>query len=1073
MPAPLRRLAPSLVAAALTLVGCGSGGGSSSAPAPDEGVGRQDVDGPDLGAATDSPATDPLPTDVPAPTLSSEDWGDYGPFEDYAVRARESYAGSTEPAVVDASNAGQLFDLIVRGPFAGTPRAPDGDPDEFDWLEELDEIVGNGLWSTPYAEHQNHVQVTGEPEPCELGGTRELIGAERVAGERTSLVIEVRHERCTVNGADGGSYTLDGTWRRTVPARGDPVDGHFVAFDALGFARDGVEHVVDGTLHGGRRACSNGIRTRATLSIAPVAHGAALLFDDVVSEIVGAAADTETFCTVRTAPNKWHGSIAHGDFGRVEMRTPVPLSRVWGDPWGELVIDPAALPGDGSTSGIELTGTAGTSASLDVAPSDLVDSFGYSMPTTATLRVRADGETVHAARDTVLALARGSLSDLRDVDADGLPDGWELAHALDPTSSRDADSDVDGDGLTALQEHARLSDPTDPYGSPNRLSQSIEASFVAVVDPDTGTRGYAATVRGERSSARLRPADDSFTATLPGGAEWDPASLPVGCATVDDAVLRCAVPASGRREGVDRFEVGPLGFSSGGDPTLSVAAAYAPLASQLSPETAAFRTVEQSTAPRVPDFAVSAPARAFGADDETRTLVATIVQPVPAAPADVDIEIDVPERVVVRGAELVSDGPQPLISRCAVGPDRVVCSMDAVRYVDTLALSLDHRVLDGDDSELTWRLVPAGPDADPGNDVAVTRATHQGSMAPLQALIDAASDGDTVTLPAGTYAGTLDGRDLDIDVRGASGDERTVLVSTDPDAPIVTRLGERLTWSDIDWRTTGAPIADRIDENVTFADGTISPVEGAAHDVDGLVGENHGSYRLRGMRVEGFGGEAGTCRTLFAAQRSGTGYETLVYMQDNVFVDNDCDALFLSELEGGSYYGDSLVLSVDGNTFVNNPSLFELRGSADRYARVSLRNNVVVGTERLLEIDPALFSRAHQGYGSRLVVGRNLVWDSGQGSLLRSDWLSLPNVELEATDVAADPLFVDADGGDFAVRAGSPAIDVGVAPEPYRWSWDDYRHERIQPGPEATRAPVDGDGDGVAEHDVGAFEFRP
>ena len=432
-----------------------------------------------------------------------------------------------------------------------------------------------------------------------------------------------------------------------------------------------------------------------------------------------------------------------------------------------------------------------------------------------------------------------------------------------------------------------------------------------------------------------------------------------------------------------------------------------------------------------------------------------------------------PERVVVRGAELVSDGNQSLISRCTTGPDRVVCSMDAVRYVDTLVLSLDYRVLEGDDSELTWRVVPAGPDAGPGNDVAVTRATHQSSMVALQALIDAASDGDTVTLPPGTYAGTLDGHDLEIDVRGASGDERTVLVSTDPDAPIAKRLGEYVTWSGIDWRTTGAPIADRTDENVTFADGTISPVEGVAHDVNGLVGGGNNSYRLHRMRIEGFGGDAGTCRTLFAAERFGNHYESLVYMHGNVFADNDCDALFLSELEGEGHGGDSLQLSVDGNTFVGNPRLFEFRGSAADYVRISLRNNVVVGAERLLEIDPGLFSRAHQGYGSRLVAGRNLVWDSERGSLLRSEWLSLPNVELEATDIAADPLFVDADRGNFAVRAGSPTIDSGVAPEPYRWSWDDYRHEFIQPGPEAVTAPVDGDGDGAAEHDVGAFEYRP
>ena len=220
------------------------------------------------------------------------------------------------------------------------------------------------------------------------------------------------------------------------------------------------------------------------------------------------------------------------------------------------------------------------------------------------------------------------------------PDGWERAYGLDPTSEADALSDVDGDRLSAVREYALLSDPTKRFSDPNRFSQSIEASLTTDVNPDTGEPTYSAIVRGDRSTGKVRPIDDTFTVTLPEGAEWDRASLPEGCAPVEGAAtaLRCRLPVTQRHTSsfasTADFEVGPLGIRSGSASTLSVAAAYAPLASRLSPETASFRTVEQSTAPRVPDFAVSAPARAFGSDEETRTLVATVVQPVPAAPAD-------------------------------------------------------------------------------------------------------------------------------------------------------------------------------------------------------------------------------------------------------------------------------------------------------------------------------------------------------------------------------------------------------------------------------------------------------
>ena len=47
-----------------------------------------------------------------------------------------------------------------------------------------------------------------------------------------------------------------------------------------------------------------------------------------------------------------------------------------------------------------------------------------------------------------------------DADADGIPNGWEQAHGLDPLNPFDAEADNDGDGMSNLQEYLAGTNPT-------------------------------------------------------------------------------------------------------------------------------------------------------------------------------------------------------------------------------------------------------------------------------------------------------------------------------------------------------------------------------------------------------------------------------------------------------------------------------------------------------------------------------------------------------------------------------------------------------------------------------------
>lgn len=71
-----------------------------------------------------------------------------------------------------------------------------------------------------------------------------------------------------------------------------------------------------------------------------------------------------------------------------------------------------------------------------------------------------------------------------DTDGDGLPNGWEILHGLDPTDADDAHLDADGDGLSNLEEFMAGTDPNDGDSDGDSFSDYLEVS--AERDPTEG-----------------------------------------------------------------------------------------------------------------------------------------------------------------------------------------------------------------------------------------------------------------------------------------------------------------------------------------------------------------------------------------------------------------------------------------------------------------------------------------------------------------------------------------------------------------------------------------------------------
>ncbi|MBI2927075.1 MAG: hypothetical protein HYY24_15375, partial [Verrucomicrobia bacterium] len=103
------------------------------------------------------------------------------------------------------------------------------------------------------------------------------------------------------------------------------------------------------------------------------------------------------------------------------------------------------------------------------------------------------GQLVASNAVTVTSTAVGGGS---DTDGDGLPDVWELSHALD-AQRPDASEDPDGDGVTNAQEFLAGTDPRDARSQLRLLAAPASAGGVTLHFTAVAGRSYSVQQRAE------------------------------------------------------------------------------------------------------------------------------------------------------------------------------------------------------------------------------------------------------------------------------------------------------------------------------------------------------------------------------------------------------------------------------------------------------------------------------------------------------------------------------------------------------------------------------------------------
>lgn len=310
----------------------------------------------------------------------------------------------------------------------------------------------------------------------------------------------------------------------------------------------------------------------------------------------------------------------------------------------------------------------------------------------------------------------------------------------------------------------------------------------------------------------------------------------------------------------------------------------------------------------------------------------------------------------------------------------------------------------------------------------------------IQDAIDFAVDGNTVLVAPGTYIENINFLGKAITVSSEGGPEVTIIDGFNAGSVVVFNSGEGQT---------------SVLSGFTLQNGSASFGAGITISISSptIIGNIFDS------NFQGAGG--------FGAGIGGNGSSATI--ERNIFRDNSCDNQFLS---GVVSFVNTSSPRIINNVFENNPcrainmtlptgnqpvvinnTIFGNRVGVRVDRRISAilqtyENNIIVQNEIGLEID----------FGSEVnnpTWQNNLVFGNGIDYDVIADQTGVNG------NISDDPLFGDPSNGDYRLQFDSPSIDAGDNTAPNLPVLDLDGNPRV----------FDGDGDGQAVVDMGAFEF--